>query len=735
MKNGMDLILRLTFIIAILFRANPLSVNGSTLTITISDYSWLLNKETPLSLAVNIYGDHIAASARLCTELVRMTMPSSSEFTRMDREFFLRRCQVPLLLTLRQAQVENIMTHVPETYTLPWSEGEDWGVLTYLTSRGFTITSHSDTQNAVCIIANSFEDGYNLFPLLSSLPFVHSIYFLGIFSPDLLRGMKYPLSTVREVFSTTQTAFFHEIIHEQDDVTSSQAYQKCQFVIVKSEELWKWSKSAYLSLLQSLLSVSFQSLSTHQFMLIRDCDHHSLSSCSPTTLPMGLQWSLHSPWIRKGLIMSESDGQGYCWRMYHFLEDDLVRTVYAGKLLEPSSPLQTVQQVQITKENVVIMITFTVRIYAETAYGLAHLLRTTLGFKHVLVPAELTSEVMEVIEDMYGRDMAVLQIAVAPNDISSLLVPHHQSPRHHQYIVWHMEQSWNTHQQDFTSYRTVLRNAVQVWIFSEIQRSAVEQWWRQQHSSDVHSEEADTAAGMVLTTGESIQYTHQTHHPTVQIVPLATYLSSISDTDRDKLRQRVQKDYPETLRVLFLGICTDRRVQLLDMFDTLLRQTPSSSGVRVQLVRLCTTRSTIVMDNHRDQAVLSADLVVHIHATNTSVLETHRLLYLLGRGTCVVSEPGVDPVLTGSYANAVHFFPIGDMSLAVQTLHQLVTDRTSTDNNDEYMTTDGERIQYARQRLARCQERSKERYKQLTEETAGILERVMERALIEMSSL
>jgi hypothetical protein len=76
----------------------------------------------------------------------------------------------------------------------------------------------------------------------------------------------------------------------------------------------------------------------------------------------------------------------------------------------------------------------------------------------------------------------------------------------------------------------------------------------------------------------------------------------------------------------------------------------------------CVNWETGVFDALRHRSVQRSMIVVNIHNDENSVLEVHRINYLLSMGRCVVSERSDDLLLDAQYAHAVRFVEAGDES-------------------------------------------------------------------------
>lgn len=64
-------------------------------------------------------------------------------------------------------------------------------------------------------------------------------------------------------------------------------------------------------------------------------------------------------------------------------------------------------------------------------------------------------------------------------------------------------------------------------------------------------------------------------------------------------------------------------------------------------------------------------LNIHTFEASSSLLETHRLNYLLSRGKCVVSEKGIDKKLAQEYTGVVNF--VNNIEEMIEKIHFLLT--------------------------------------------------------------
>lgn len=108
--------------------------------------------------------------------------------------------------------------------------------------------------------------------------------------------------------------------------------------------------------------------------------------------------------------------------------------------------------------DVKVVITYTNRIFHETALGLQQALQK-IGVEGVEIWGDTHYAMASIFSE--GNCTLPLQIAIAPHEETMLL------PR---YVVYHMEQSWSWFMAEIR-YQVVLLEARAVWIFSEMHRT------------------------------------------------------------------------------------------------------------------------------------------------------------------------------------------------------------------------------------------------------------------------
>jgi hypothetical protein len=126
---------------------------------------------------------------------------------------------------------------------------------------------------------------------------------------------------------------------------------------------------------------------------------------------------------------------------------------------------------------------------------------------------------------------------------------------------------------------------------------------------------------------------------------------------------------------LFFGGCSERRRDKLqalvaafpacgdtDGQEDVGSSPPSSLRSCYRYLLNCVNWETGVFDALRHRSVQRSRIVVNIHNDENSVLEVHRINYLLSMGRCVVSERSDDLLLDAQYARSVRFVEAGDES-------------------------------------------------------------------------
>eukprot|EP01033_Poteriospumella_lacustris_P010466 gene10466-7440_t len=258
-------------------------------------------------------------------------------------------------------------------------------------------------------------------------------------------------------------------------------------------------------------------------------------------------------------------------------------------------------------EDVIILLTYTIRVFAETAAALQTQLQQHLGFPYVFVVLEVTHDSLQYLQESLSSSdgappKAVLQIAIGPHDYTTLLY-------RRRYIAWHMEQSWSLFMTDMRhSYALLLSNALHVWMFSARQMANV----TTTRLYDAHDAHDAHGARRLLTA-----------LPQARVMPLFSHQSSIPTTlYPERHVGRVVYQHPAGAAVhtkpivLLFGSCSARRQRLLnDEYGPALQQQHAS------FVAICAGWSSTIFDNKRDVYLNDADIVLNLHTHDGSALE------------------------------------------------------------------------------------------------------------------
>lgn len=233
------------------------------------------------------------------------------------------------------------------------------------------------------------------------------------------------------------------------------------------------------------------------------------------------QWYLQDTWPRHSILdRSERDSEGYP-TFFHYLaalkqfDSFLTSSVYVGhsqslnsQLFLQKSTVSHSSSLQVSKENVIVVITYQGRIYAETAKGLQQQLQEELDYPYVLIIPLLTLEILDILNEylidittdqmlrgdtlLASRTLHFVQIVLTPHYPSSRLVSSWRYPlmKDHvtlrevvfSYVVVLLEQEWffRLFAQSFVTSVSLVNDARSVWTFSTLQRQAVHKMYHDQ---------------------------------------------------------------------------------------------------------------------------------------------------------------------------------------------------------------------------------------------------------------
>lgn len=325
-----------------------------------------------------------------------------------------------------------------------------------------------------------------------------------------------------------------------------------------------------------------------------------------------VDWHLFSTWAWLSTFHVLSDSNGFVAWNYLFVEQNqTLNKVQIGtwrhqgiseKSCDSDSKGSSDANIDIGMEDrLVIVITYTIRVFFDNAFGIKNALNQ-LGYKHVYVPEDFNvTFVQQLKHEANAKGGWLLQIALGPHDIM-MLTEH--------YVAFHMEQPWSfvTFGLNHARYLLVLENAVSLWTFSY----------------DV--------AEMLNMKGLGPVHT----------LPIYTKASTIP-------WKASVVDEGEACQVVFFGSGSKRRtVAIRQLYD----ETESNL---IRWTAFCGSWDVSTFDAERDILMKRTDVVVNIHNEDLSVLEVHRINYLLSMGKMVITERGADHKLSAEYDGAVAF--------------------------------------------------------------------------------
>lgn len=255
-----------------------------------------------------------------------------------------------------------------------------------------------------------------------------------------------------------------------------------------------------------------------------------------------------------------------------------------------------------------IVISYTCRVFAETARGLQQAL-VQLGYKHTVLLPDVSAENVLALRRASNtvQNRPILQIAIAPHEPTMLLPD---------YIAIQMEQMWSPFfGSHYPRFEYVLNNSRSIWTFStKLMKNLVDLGYPKEKCFSV---------------------------------PILT------DTHRSiNMAENFQHQPAETFDAYMFGSGSLRRAKLIqDFVDQDMASTPHIK-LQVSVGGFAET----VFDDDLDFFILHALVVLNIHTEAGSSLELHRINHLMSMGKCIVSERSRDdPELDATYADAIVF--------------------------------------------------------------------------------
>jgi hypothetical protein len=272
-----------------------------------------------------------------------------------------------------------------------------------------------------------------------------------------------------------------------------------------------------------------------------------------------------------------------------------------------------------------IIISYNLRVFAETAFGLQTQLKL-IGFRHVLVLHDFSLLSMTYIQPLMSKicGSKLLHISLDPHDIQVF-------GQH--FIAYHMEQPWSniTFGWGTCRYEHILSRSLRIWSFSPWQ---IELFTNASANHAFLSRYAAVELQMPVIDRDKVDYVPlYTMDPQRRMKALTTYSSDQTFHD-----------------LLFFGSGSPRRAPMLEQ---LIGRFHSEGNVSFRI--FTGTWNVTVFDLDRDIVVYTAKVIFNINNAEDSVLEAHRLNYLLSMGKCIVSERGNDPLLAARYEGAIVF--------------------------------------------------------------------------------
>lgn len=522
------------------------------------------SSNSPVSVDFELFSDKLLQSYSFCSNL---TVASSQH----DKQYHMVRCMLPLYQSLRLRKVVNLHDTSLTFNQYGYHQGQIWSLVSVLNH--FERVDSGEIGHSFCMFGDYIPP--HILITLLSFPAINQLLLFNHGNPQAASflSMHPELELLLIAAGKTLRELSFSDAHSQ--------HHQCDAIL----------------LLPSYLEPNNAITLQHLSMLIKDRLSPILwlsadSSPSPTDHGQQLlSWRLTSTWNTISEFIEAEDRNGFLAKSYNYDSsgDYSVSTVLLGCLSSPPS----------VSPETIIIITYTIRVFADTAFGLQTKLMQQLGYKHVFVLLELTFESLLFLESNFPSHN-LLQIAIAPHDITTLL--------HNRYVVYHMEQVWSviTSGPSQLHYNHILRHALAVWTFGSRQQSYL--------------------------LGRGI-----TEIQTVYLVPVDTI---------SRQTENQQIEYANDL--IFFGSCSSRRMEMITDLITRLHE-------KYRLNIFCGGWKECVFDEERDIVVTHAKLALNLQAHEHSVLEVHRITYLLSMGKCILSERGSDALLAKQFEHAVIF--------------------------------------------------------------------------------
>jgi hypothetical protein len=359
-------------------------------------------------------------------------------------------------------------------------------------------------------------------------------------------------------------------------------------------------------------------------------------------------WQLTSTWSLNSQVKEVIDSTGFITRGYEYCDNCLpamsvVRIAdLTSRSSSSSSSSSSLSPMRLTKKAqcpssasspFYIVITYTNRVFAETAFGLKRALFLS-GFLLVKILHDLNLEMVMKYQAIADSCSAMLlQIAIAPHDLTMFLSQN--------YIVYHLEQvsSDFTFGRYFPRYKYILNNALAIFTFSSY------------HLTFLQKKITSTKDNLFIIPLYSSISANPKDTPFLSSSLTAMSITGSPSAASSSASSAISDD--DYFDVAFLGSCTSRRANILTyLYETLKKINPL-----LNLFFNCGSWSTLKFDDEKDFYFSHSKIILNIHSfeSSTSVLESHRLQYLLSLGKCVISERGLDEELALQYDDSIIF--------------------------------------------------------------------------------
>ena len=337
------------------------------------------------------------------------------------------------------------------------------------------------------------------------------------------------------------------------------------------------------------------------------------------------------------------------------------------------------------KNSVIILITTSMRIFIENCFGLQYILQKQLGYTHVYVAVEINIPLYTTLQDEADRLGGVLIHIV----LSSL----DMTPFGRHAIVYNSEQIVYSAVYDegkLRYYSLLYDRQYVMWSYD----SLTTQYWKEiVFSSSAHNHiyhvpycyslrrihilQQLFPTGINGTRWQPTNYTTATSLlPGLSESSLSTILHNrlplsqfvsvtnpsmplFSQIQIDAIHRVEDEAFHNHQYVLFMGSRTQRRHNITQSLEFLFIQSHLHNSLS-ELIKFYNFYGKLILDYTRDYYLYNSKIIINIASSTKSVLETHRINYLLSLRKVIVSEKGSDLSIIERYSPAVIFVDVRD---------------------------------------------------------------------------